>query len=460
MSNICKSIFISYSHKDKKEANYIDHYFLEKGVMLERDIRGVDYSESFIDFMKKIRSTDYVIMLISRNYLLSVNCMYELMQVMKDEDYQKRLHPIIVSGDLVYRIEGHLEIIEYWTSKYNELKSRVSNIDITAVEHLVNELKKMEAIKSNIGEFLNFLQEMKYTSYEEHVSLGFKYIFKSIGFPLDTEHHDSDNIDYVTKSYTIWKHDDISHGLAKRYSAIIMLNENMNKEQIRKLTEDITEEIKLSTYYRSKIVKDSFGDKPADVVWLYFARDIQDVNMFNWICRTQWISPKLDELGRPMNLGGDEIYRGIELKWNDRYVSSKQFYEKNSGTKEEILNAIDDILPIMIKYAEKMEHIFAKYSRDRGFYDEICMYSENSKSHVTDLYLKYNNLPIPPVELEEYTRACDQLMATIDNMFLFYSKTGLDTWKEGNRSWLLNNALKTFKKDRKRFEVEQDKLGT
>ena len=43
--------------------------------------------ESITTFMKSIRTQDFAILVISDNYLKSVACMYEVIQLMKEDDW-------------------------------------------------------------------------------------------------------------------------------------------------------------------------------------------------------------------------------------------------------------------------------------------------------------------------------------------------------------------------------------
>lgn len=111
-----KTVFLSYCQKDKDIADCIDEkigHILEGKATLSRDIRDVEYHESFKKFMQSIENHDYVISIISDNYLKSRNCMYEMLEVVKDSKFSQRLLFIVgkdfdasgVSG-IIYRSNG------------------------------------------------------------------------------------------------------------------------------------------------------------------------------------------------------------------------------------------------------------------------------------------------------------------------------------------------------------------
>ena len=97
-----KTVFLSYCQKDKDIADCIDEKIgklLEGKATLSRDIRDVEYHESFKKFMQSIEKHDYVISIISDNYLKSRNCMYEMLEVVKDSKFSQRLLFIVLTNE-------------------------------------------------------------------------------------------------------------------------------------------------------------------------------------------------------------------------------------------------------------------------------------------------------------------------------------------------------------------------
>jgi hypothetical protein len=68
-----KKIFISYCWKNETIVDEIDKSFEKDGIKLTRDKRDTEYKVSIKEFMKKIRSTDSVFMVVSDAYLKSKN---------------------------------------------------------------------------------------------------------------------------------------------------------------------------------------------------------------------------------------------------------------------------------------------------------------------------------------------------------------------------------------------------
>lgn len=169
-----KRIFISYSWANKDIADLIDNDFQELGYTLTRDERDIKYKDSIKEFMQQIGKHDFVIMLISDSYLKSENCMYEVMEVMRDREYKKKILMIVLRDDDkrfynnyeklmgeelnfkdlkigadIYSTSGRIGYMEYWEKCESEMVEQINRIqtDINKIQPL-NELKRIKNITS------------------------------------------------------------------------------------------------------------------------------------------------------------------------------------------------------------------------------------------------------------------------------------------------------------------------
>ena len=95
--------FISYSHKDSDLVDILeselDRY---NNIEITRDINITKYRDSLEEFMKTIREHDFTIAVVSSAYIMSLNCMYEVMQLMQDKIIKKSCFIIVNSNDEIY----------------------------------------------------------------------------------------------------------------------------------------------------------------------------------------------------------------------------------------------------------------------------------------------------------------------------------------------------------------------
>ena len=259
-------------------------------------------------------------------------------------------------------------------------------------------------------------------------------------------------------SYTIVRQRDLSHARAKHYSAFILLDKHYSKDVIRTIIKEATEKLKHSNYYRNEQVRERWGKIPAHIVWLYIACDVKDIQNANWICRTSWIDTILPENMRPLGLNGNEKIGDIEVLWNDSYKTYKNILDSISGTKEEVLDAICPILNEIVELGRKGINYFEEYKRGDISEDEFILKMQKLEPRVNELFIQYGDIPISPVDCKDYDKACLSVIFTINNMFIYYSKKGLELWPKHNRDWLMQDTIEKFNDDLKRIKFEESKI--
>jgi len=259
--------------------------------------------------------------------------------------------------------------------------------------------------------------------------------------------------------YTIVRQTDVSHAGAKRYSGTILLDRHYSRDIVRQIIQEATEELTRSNYYRSKQVEARWEDTPAHVVWLFVAYDLADIPNANWVCHSCWIDSSLPEDMHPGALNGNDTVDDIEVLWNDAYEDRKTLFEQNSGTKEEVLNRIRPLLEEVISLAEQAASNFEDYEAGRLSEKTFISEMQARESRASELYRQSGEIPQPPEDCRDYEETCQLIFATVDNMFLFYSEKGSETWSQKNRDWLMKNAITRYRKDLERLRFEESRLN-
>lgn len=195
-----KTLFLSYCQKDSDIANLIEGGLaphINGKARISRDIRDVEYRESFKKFMQTIETHDFVIMIISDHYLKSRNCMFEVLEVIKDSQFQKKLAFIVLSdGDIqyyqdqnissigakVYSLEGQTAYSLHWAKVEKELQEQIEALgDPTRAIHQIKEKRIVQKILLDLPEFMEFIKDAKGLPLAEHIETEFKDILKFIG---------------------------------------------------------------------------------------------------------------------------------------------------------------------------------------------------------------------------------------------------------------------------------------
>ena len=101
--------------------------------------------------MKKIRDSDYAIILLTENYFRSSNCMFEMLEFLKEIDYPERIIPLIKKSSNIITDDGIIEYILYWKNKKEELQKKIEQIDYVSLGKLPEKLKHYEDICNSIA---------------------------------------------------------------------------------------------------------------------------------------------------------------------------------------------------------------------------------------------------------------------------------------------------------------------
>lgn len=179
------SIFLSYSWENKNFANRIDNMFLNRGISLTKDERAIEYTQSIKAYMKNVRTSNYVLMLISEEYLKSSNCMYEVLEFVKDYNYRNRILPLIHDQTDIFNPNGKIKYIKYWEEELKKLKNKVNEISNVNAIKILEEINRIDEIAKTIGEFLDVITDMNSIIFHDEISNdNFNHILKRIGVKI------------------------------------------------------------------------------------------------------------------------------------------------------------------------------------------------------------------------------------------------------------------------------------
>lgn len=160
MSTTNPKIFLSYCWNDSNTADEIyNQLTIDSRITLHRDKLDIRHWGSIKEYMQSIPDMDYTILLISDAYLKSSNCMYEVLEVMRDRRYKDKIFPAVICTD-IYKPIKRAEYVKYWQEKYQELKGAIQGIDAQNLGTLTEDLKRYQDIAANIVTFIDTIADM------------------------------------------------------------------------------------------------------------------------------------------------------------------------------------------------------------------------------------------------------------------------------------------------------------
>lgn len=160
-----KTIFISYTATDVEIVDTIDAYLSACGYDVKRDIRNINDYDSIDKFMNEIRKEDFVIPVVSDTYLRRNNCMYEITQLLKDSDFERRTFPIVIdfpkTSERTYSffdIQYRIEIGRFWEQQAQNLNAAIEELSLENKAELSKEYRKIKNYAQTVLEFLDWFK--------------------------------------------------------------------------------------------------------------------------------------------------------------------------------------------------------------------------------------------------------------------------------------------------------------
>jgi len=116
MENRLKKVYISYKHdKNYDEALEAIRNGLKKNkIDYSIDVLDIKYRDDIVKYEKEIGSADRIIIFIIASYLKSIDCMFEMTEIFKNQDVRERMFPIVDMIPISRNREGLKEIKDYW----------------------------------------------------------------------------------------------------------------------------------------------------------------------------------------------------------------------------------------------------------------------------------------------------------------------------------------------------------
>lgn len=162
-----KTVFLSYNWNDEEIADKIDSYLSRfPNITVKRDKREIGVWESIKKHMESIREENYAVFIISDFFLKAENCMFEVLEMMKEKEYKERIFPAVVERK-IYDPLARAEYIEYWQQKCEKVENTLKRIESVNSGGLVTTLKKYKSIAFSIDEFLTIVADMNNPNIQE-----------------------------------------------------------------------------------------------------------------------------------------------------------------------------------------------------------------------------------------------------------------------------------------------------
>lgn len=175
-------IFVSYSWGGDSEAlvDEIQRRMAEQGVIITRDKSEIGYRGSIQQFMQRIGAGKCVIVILSKAYLESKNCMYELTRIASRPEFARRVYPIVMPDARIFDAITRVRYIKYWENKRAELDAAMKEIGQEHLEGIRDDLDLYEDIRNTIARIISVLAEMNTLTPELHRGTDFQQLYTQL----------------------------------------------------------------------------------------------------------------------------------------------------------------------------------------------------------------------------------------------------------------------------------------
>lgn len=177
-------IFLSYSWKNADIANELDKDWQKIGLVFIRDVRDAGYKQNLNQFMQRVHESNYVVLLISKAYLESKNCMYEALEVFNNPDFASKILPILTSDAQIGNTLTRLSYIEYWQAEAKVLEKALKRTTVSPAitASIADDLRQVTKIANSFDAFASAIKSILYASWPDVKAIGYQTIFKHIGY--------------------------------------------------------------------------------------------------------------------------------------------------------------------------------------------------------------------------------------------------------------------------------------
>ncbi len=233
------------------------------------------------------------------------------------------------------------------------------------------------------------------------------------------------------------------HNSVKRLSAQVILRYNSSMEEISEISLEIKNKILFSEVHQNSIAELRHSGKAANIVLCYFGYDEDDMINGNYFCHTTWVDDLQDKNWWYRQSKNTFIINNIHFNLHSSYNLIKSLKD-NSMSKEDLIKTTREYTANIISAAQAYIKIFREYLNNTITEDQLIESVAPLNIEISKWYFKQSDLPIPPNELHSWAHIHTKIACTVHDFSLFYDRKNLETWKSGNRKWLLNNAIKNY----------------
>jgi GTPase SAR1 family protein len=177
-----KEVFVSYKWMDESNAivDQLEKTLSTSGIRLFRDKNEMKYKDSIQDFMKRIGRGKSIVVILSKGYLESKSCMFELTEIADRKEIRDRVFPIVLEDANIYEAIGRLDYIAYWEEQEKTLDEKMKKVSSANLAGIREERDLYAKIRATIAGIVDTLADMSALTPEQHRGSNFQELERAL----------------------------------------------------------------------------------------------------------------------------------------------------------------------------------------------------------------------------------------------------------------------------------------
>jgi internalin A len=177
-----REVFVSYAWTDESTqlVDKLQDALACHDIALLRDKDEIRYKDSIRGFMERIGRGKCIVVVLSKKYLESKNCMFELTEIAERGDIRHRVFPIVLPDSSIYNAISRVRYVKYWEEKKAELDAAMKGVSGENLEGIRDELDLYAHIRSTIARITDIFGDMNALSLNEHQGSQFSTLIQSL----------------------------------------------------------------------------------------------------------------------------------------------------------------------------------------------------------------------------------------------------------------------------------------
>ncbi len=187
-SNCKREVFVSYADDPaaRKLVQQLRGAVADRGIKLLDYQKDIAYRQSIGEFMRRLGRSGCVVMLISRKYLRSEYCMFELLEIAKTPGWHERVFPIVLPDAKLYEAPGRVGHVKFWEKEEAKLDAELKTVKGRKVKALQETLNLYAEVRDLFDTLSDTLADMNAMSPAALAGDGFKPLIEALLERLET----------------------------------------------------------------------------------------------------------------------------------------------------------------------------------------------------------------------------------------------------------------------------------